>query len=217
MIAITSLRSRLAHLAAKLKRHQSGVAMVEFAMSLPILAGLTFYGAEAANMAYTSQKLGDLATLTADSVSRIRIAVSEGDVTDAMNGIKILGDGIHFRDNGRIIISSVMPVTDPSNVVTDQKIRWQRCSGALSKAAGYGAESASLGTAGIGPAGRKITASADNEVIFVEIYFTYQPLISSSLLGTPQLSALSAMTVRERSSNDLYSSGTASPCSAFTA
>jgi hypothetical protein len=214
---IPRLHPRLAHIAEKLKRHQSGVAMIEFAMSLPILVGLTFYGAEAANMAYTSQKLGDLATLTADSVSRIRIAVSEGDVTDAMNGIKILGDGIHFRNNGRIIVSSVMPITDASNIVTNQQIRWQRCSGALNKAPGYGAQSATLGTVGIGPTNRKITASADSEVIFVEVYFTYQPLISSSLLGTPQMSALSAMTVRERSSNALNATGSASSCSTFAA
>jgi len=113
----------------RLLRDRYGIAAVEFALSLPILMGLTLYSMEAANMAYTSQKLGNIATQTADSVSRIRLSISNGDVTDALGGMKILGDGIDLRNRGRIIVSSVQPVTDSSGNVTNQKVRWQRCTG----------------------------------------------------------------------------------------
>ncbi|HUD93847.1 TadE/TadG family type IV pilus assembly protein, partial [Sphingobium sp.] len=204
MIRIAKKMRRLGH-------NAKGVAAVEFALALPVLVGLTMYGMEAANMAFTSQKLGDIATLTADSVSRIRLSISNGDVTDALGGIKILGDTIDLRNRGRIIVSSVQPVLDSSNNVTNQKVRWQRCTGALVKDSPY-AVNTNLGADGIGPTGRKIAASKDNETIFVEVYYTYKPLVSSAFFGTPQMSAIAAMSVRERSSNDINATGTNSPC-----
>lgn len=199
----------------RLRREQSGMAAVEFALSLPVLVGLSMYGMEAANMAYTSQKLGDIATLTADSVSRIRLSISNGDVTDALGGIKILGDSIDLRNRGRIIVSSVQPVLDSSDNVVNQKVRWQRCTGALTKDSLY-AVNTNLGADGIGATGRKISASKNSELIFVEVYYTYKPLVSQAFFGTPQMSAVAAMSVRERSNNDINTSGTNSPCGSGT-
>lgn len=196
----------------------AGVAAVEFALALPVLMGLTLYGAEAANMAYTSQKIGDIATLTADSISRIRLSISNGDVTDALGGIKILGDSIDLRNNGRIIVSSIAPVLDNSNNVTNQKLRWQRCSGALVKTSAFATtQNTNIGADGMGPSGRKIAATKGSELIFVEVYYTYRPLISASFFGTPQMSAYAAMAVRERTANDLLTNGTNSPCTTYAA
>ncbi|MCI4589967.1 pilus assembly protein [Sphingobium sp. BYY-5] len=195
----------------RLRRNADGVAAVEFALALPVLVGLTMYGMEAANMAFTSQKLGDIATLTADSVSRIRLSINNGDVTDALGGIKILGDTIDLRNRGRIIVSSVQPVLDNSGNLTNQKVRWQRCAGALVKDSPY-AVNTNLGAEGIGATNRKIAVSKDSEMIFVEVYYTYRPLVSSAFFGTPQMSAVAAMSVRERSSNDINTTGTNSPC-----
>lgn len=198
-----------------LARNAKGMAAVEFALALPVLVGLTLYAMEAANMAYTSQKLGDIATMTADSVSRIRLSISNGDVTDALGGMKILGDSIDLRNRGRIIVSSVKPTTDSSGNVTNQRVRWQRCTGALTKDSSYAVDT-DLGAAGIGATGRKIAATKDSELIFVEVYYTYRPLVSAAFFGTPQMSAVSAMSVRERSSNDIATSGTNSPCGTGT-
>jgi hypothetical protein len=176
------------------------------------------YGAEAANMAYTSQKLGDIATLSADSISRIRLSISNGDVTDALGGIKILGDSIDLRNRGRVVVSSIAPVLDDADNVVNQKLRWQRCTGALVKSSPFAtAQNTNIGAAGMGPNTRAIAASKGSEMIFVEVYYTYKPLISSSFFGTPQMSAYSAMAVRERSSNDILTNGTNSPCTTYSA
>jgi hypothetical protein len=215
---MNQFRAHLVRQMHLLKRNASGIAAVEFGLSLPLLVGMTMYAAEAANMAYTSQKLGDLATLTADSVARIRISISNNDVTDALGGIKILGDSIDFRNRGRIIVSSIAPVLDGSNNVTNQQLRWQRCTGVLAKTSPYGTtEGSNIGAAGIGPTGRKVAATKDSEMIFVEVYYTYKPLISSAFFGTPEMSALSAMSVRERSSNAISTGGTNSPCTTYAA
>lgn len=196
---------------------RSGVSMIEFVLCLPLVIGAAMVGIETVNLAYANQKIGDIATLTADNISRIRIGISEGDVTETLNGLKTLGGTLDFPARGRIIVSSVQPITDSSQAVTNQKIRWQRCTGALNMTSSYGLQGDELGTAGIGPAGRKIATAANTELIFVEVAYTYKALIAGNLLGPRTLRAVVAMNVRERSSNSLTNSGTASPCSTFSA
>ncbi|MEG3164322.1 pilus assembly protein [Sphingomonas sp. PB2P19] len=208
---------RAARLARRFAGDRSGLAMLEFALAMPVFIAVSMVGMETVNFAHASQKVGDIATLTADNISRIRIGISEGDVTEALNGIKGVGSSIGFAANGRVIVSSVQPIVNGARVVTDQKIRWQRCTGALAVTSTYGAQSALLGVDGIGPTGRKIAASANDELIFVEVAYTYQPLISNSILGTRTIEAIVGMTVRERSMNDIQGGGTASSCSTYSA
>ncbi len=194
-----------------------GVAMTEFALALPLLVTVVFVGLENVNYAFASQKVGDIATLSADSISRIRVGISEGDVTDTLTGIARLGSNIGFVGNGRIIVSSVQPVVDNLGNVTNQKIRWQRCFGGLTGAASsYGLQGAQLGVAGMGPAGppsRKVAAAAGTEMIFVETVYTYRPIISGALFGgSGTIRTLASMTVRERAANDLTAAGGASSC-----
>ncbi len=200
----------------RLQLDRRGLAAVEFALAMPMMIAITMAGTEAANMAYTSQKLADLATQTADNISRYRIGISETQITDTLDGMKTMTDNIDFRSNGRIIVSSLQPVLDASGNVINQQIRWQRCTGAKVVNSSYGAANAQLGTAGMGPAGRKISASADTEIIFVEISYTYRPLISSSFLGTPNMQALSSMVVRDRN-NNVPTGTVTSSCSTYAA
>lgn len=208
------LRRRIRPVAAD----RSGVAAVEFALGLPVLVALTMCGAEAANMAYTSQQLGDIATMSADSVGRVKESINNGTVTDIFGAMKTLSDKIDLRNRGRIIVSSIEPVTDSSGNLSNQRLRWQRCTGALAKSSAYATtEGTMLGANGIVvSSSRKIAASKDNEMIFVEVYYTYKPLISDAFLGTPQMSAIAAISVRERSNNDIGSGGTNSPCTTYS-
>lgn len=203
---------------ARLPGNRSGIAVTEFALCAPVLIMLALYGMECVNYAYAAQKVGDIATLSADSISRIRAGINEGDVTETLTGVTSLGTGIRFAQNGRIIVSSIMPVTNATGDVTNQQIRWQRCFGTLTAAiSSYGAQGLLLGTAGIGPAGppvRKVAAIAGSELIFVEVAYVYQPLVSNRFFGggPRTLKAIASMSVRERNSNDLGSSGPASAC-----
>ncbi|RYE99164.1 MAG: pilus assembly protein, partial [Oxalobacteraceae bacterium] len=108
--------------------------MTEFALCLPLLTTLIFVGLENVNYAFAAQKVGDVATLSADAISRIRVGISEDDVNETLAGIAKLGDTLRFTANGRIIVSSVQPELDSAGNVTGQKIRWQRCYGSMTSA-----------------------------------------------------------------------------------
>lgn len=201
-----------------LLRDSSGVAMIEFAMALPLLTGITLYGIEAANIAYSAQIVADIAVHTADSTARVRTAISEQDVTDILYGVKSMGTRMDFASNGRIIISGLEPVIDSgTNAVVNQKITWQRCSGALRQDSSYGLAGAQVGVDGMGPTGKKIKATASSYAIVVEVRYNYQPIISEHLYGPRELSATSAMMVRERESNAIGTTGTASACGTYSA
>jgi Flp pilus assembly protein TadG len=200
----------------RLCANQSGVAALEFALSMPIVLTIITYGAEAANIAFATQTVGDITIQAADSIARLKSSVSEGDVTEALDGIKTIGGNINFAANGRIIISSVS-ATYVSGAVTASTIRWQRCKGALNQNSSYGVEGAALGTTGIGPTGRKIVPAEGTEIIFAEVRYTYQPLISNTLFGARTITSMAAMTVRDRTANAIVNSGTASSCSTYAA
>lgn len=205
----------------RLAADRSGISAVEFGLSLPLLVTMAMYGLELVNVAHAHQRIGDIATLTADNISRIRVGIGEGDVTETLNGLKASGANLSLGARGRIIVSSVRPVLNTTTTpatVTDQQIRWQRCTGALNVASSYGAETALLGTAGMGPAGRRVAATENMEIIFVEVVYSYPPLISSALLGGDRtIRSIASMAVRDRVSNDMQALGTASPCNQFTA
>src|SRR3546814_7773978 len=54
--------------------------------------------------------------------------------------------------------------------------------------------------AGMGPAGQQVTAPSGGAVIFVEVAYTYQPLISSKVVPNVNMTEIAAMPVRDQRS-----------------
>ena len=112
---------------AALRDCTSGLAMIEFAMSLPVVLMLGLLGLETANFAMAHLRVSNIAMVTADNAARIRDVIDEADVTDILTGAKDTGASMNFAQNGRIILTDLEPTPTGGN----QWIRWQRCDGAL--------------------------------------------------------------------------------------
>ena len=198
--------SKIANSSKRLRADTSGLAMVEFALSLPVFLTLSFGGIETANYTLSNLRVSQMALAVADNAGRVRTSIDESDIDEVMIGARLLGEGIKFGANGRIILSSL-----ESNGLTGanagQMIRWQRCFGAKVKSSTYGAEAAGTTNAtlaaGMGPSGRKITAASGTAVMFVEIFYTYQPAVMNSILGTKEITYTAAYTIRERASQTM--------------
>ncbi len=199
----------------RLNSELSGLAGVEFAISLPFLLTAGLYGAETANMAMAYMKVSQVAMHVADNASRIgdtsvinNRPIFEADVADLLNGSRTQGSSkLNFFDHGRAIVSSLevyVPAVScggkkcPGGSQTPgvQFIHWQRCMGKKNVTSDYGAEYDSM-PSGIGPAGQQVSADAGSSVIFVEVTYDYQPLVSSRFFGSTTIKAVASFTQRD--------------------
>ncbi len=196
-----SIRS-LRDLARRLRHDERGVQLVEFAISLPVLLTLGLGGIEVANFAIASIRCSQIAMMVADNAGRVRDSIDEADVNEIMVGAKLMGSGVKFAQNGRIILSSM----EQNAAKNGQWIRWQRCAGAKTATSTYGAEGAGKTDAtlqAMGPAGNQIAASSGTAVMFVEVVYDYQPIVSNRILGGRTLRYTSAFNVRQRTDQTL--------------
>ncbi|HUD30074.1 MAG TPA: pilus assembly protein TadE [Novosphingobium sp.] len=196
------MTGRLIPLARRLRTDERAVSFMEFALILPILITLGFYGAELAYMATVNMQLGQLASSVADNASRlgqtdnsaVTPTVSETMVDSVMTGALVEGAGIKFESSGRVILSSL----ELDSATGRQYIHWQRCRGSLKTPSKYGGTGAGLtGTKLNGMGNPAITANANSAVMFVEVYYTYQPLFGTMFVGTPSFRREAAFIIRD--------------------
>jgi hypothetical protein len=186
----------------RLLRNKSGVSAVEFALGAPFLLTAGLWGSETANYALVNMKVGQLAVHIADNASRIgdtstlqNRKIYESDINDVVYGAQIQGGPtIGLFDNGRVIISSLQ-VRD-AGAGEEQYIHWQRCRGAKNVASSFGDEG-DVKPDGMGREGNEVLAQAGDAVIFVEVNYTYQPLISANFMGSLDIISTASFTVRD--------------------
>jgi len=185
----------------------SGLALLEFAFTAPVMLLIGLAGMETANLAVAHLQVSQIAMLVADNASRVRSSIDEADIREIFTGAHLTGDAIDFSPNARIILSN-LEQNGESGSSAGQWIRWQRCYGGnASYVSSYGVENdgktdSSL-AAGIGPVGNKISASGSTAVNFAEVIYDYEPLVSDRFFGDTVIRYESAFVVRERDDHAL--------------
>jgi hypothetical protein len=188
---------------------QSGLALVEFAYSLPFLLLLSMSGLEVAHLAIAHMKISQIAMLVADNASRVRASIDEADINEIFTGAELSAAGLNFKANGKIFLSDLEPngLAAPNE---GQYIRWQRCYGRGSFTSSYGITNNGKTDAslqGMGPTGNKIKSMTGTAVMFVEVAYTYQPLVSDTIFGPRTIRYTSAFNVRERTDQTIKNAG----------
>lgn len=189
----------------RLLRNRSGVAMTEFALAAPFVLTFGLWGIEISNLALTNMKVSQVAMHLADNASRIGDTsvladrkIYESDINDVLYGANLQGgESLDLYEHGRVIISSLEVLPAGGGGSGSQYIHWQRCKGKKNHTSSYGVQGANLGTAGMGPTGYKVVAQPDDAVIFVEVVYDYQPLVSARFVSNTTISATAAFTVRD--------------------
>lgn len=212
----------LSRLLGRLHRDERGLQVLELAIVLPMTLTLGLGAIEVANYSIASIRCSQIAMMVADNAGRVRDSIDEADVNEIMIGAAQMGAGVKFGSNGRIILSSV----EQNAAKTGQWIRWQRCFGANRAASSYplavegkGKSDATL--QGMGPTNNQIGAASGTAVMFVEVIYTYQPIVSNRLLGGRTLRYTSAFNVRQRTDQQLKNAGSlatanTAACSLYT-
>ena len=187
-----------------------GVALLEFAFSMPLVMALGLYAVETSNLAMMNLRVNQTALNLADNAARVglhnadnREELREIDLNDVLAGARLQGTGWDLTKRGRITLSSLEEHDG------DQLIHWQRCLGLKSgvdydshygrtkptdglrdhdgtKAKDY-TDGVDLKKIGMGPPGDEIRAPKDSGVMFVEINYLYRPLVSARWLPAAAL------------------------------
>lgn len=184
-------------------RSISGVAMTEFALCLPFVVMLGTLGIEYTRYVVIKKRVSDMAAQIADNASRMGNAsvltnkpVSEAEINDLFVGATLeAGDAMDLARKSRIILSSL-----EVNADNGQWIHWQRCFGSKNYASSYGAQGdGQSGTsfAGMGRTGNKITAVKGSAVMFVEMAYSYTPVIGLLPVTMQDIVEVSAYNVRD--------------------
>lgn len=205
-------------IARRLHGCASGVAMVEFAMSLPFLLAAGLFAVETANLAVVNMRIAQMAAHIADNASRVGDTsmledrkVYESDINDLLVGAGLqAGAALDVYARGRVVISSLQ-IDDDTGY---QTIAWQRCRGAKVFGSAYGEEGDGLDGSleGMGPAGQRVTAVEGEAVIYVEVAYDYQPLVSDIFASGDEIRSEASFMVRDdRDLTGLYQRDPGSP------
>ncbi len=233
----SKIRKSLSSTTAFIKRvakDNSGLALIEFAYTMPIILALGMLGAETANYVITHMKISQVAMQVADSASRAgeqgalaEQQLFEEDLNDVFIGAERLGERFDIMGRGRIILSSLQAYDpDPTDTIVEwnQEIKWQRCRGAKNHVSSYGVEgdgSTDNTFPGMGTSGSEITAAPGTAVMFVEISYTYQALTPFDFLDGREIDYTAAFNVRNnRDLTGVYNDSPPEPvarCNVFSA
>jgi Flp pilus assembly protein TadG len=167
----------------KFVKNESGAVLFEVAITFPLFMGLCFTGIEFVSFMNAHMKISQLNHMVADNTARVRDRITEASFEEILKQIEYNDVGKQLLEKGRVKISIVTTNTNTTANLTDNIILDQRCFGNKNFQAtrGYGAKNAVL-LNGIGPEGRRILATDNNAVIFVETYFDYDPVFFSEQL-----------------------------------
>lgn len=240
-----SLRSTRRDIAAFLRRFRSdtgGLALIEFAFTLPLVLAIGCWGVELSSFALCHLKVSQYALNLADSASRVGMDAGggvtdmrEADVNDVLTGAKLEGASINLTTNGRITLSSLENIQQSYDTARVQRIHWQRCLGAMSGTgydSSYGVAPTTAGSDGtqanagttvtyMGPASASVAAPNDTGVMFVEVNYRYQPLFGTLYMNPQTVHYIASFIVRDnRSFVKLYNlspAATASTCDKHSA
>jgi Flp pilus assembly protein TadG len=198
---------RLSALTRRFRDDTSGIALLEFAICLPVLLTLSVTGAELTNYITVKMRVSQIALQIADNAARMGTGtatqakmVSETDINDVFIGAQMestaaaANSGLDLQSNGRVILSDLETKTVGA---TFYKIGWQRCYGNKTHASNYGT-AGDTNLTGMGPAGRQVTAQDATPTMFVEVYYVYKPIFSAMVAPTTTLDEIASMSVRDR-------------------
>ncbi|MGK6357005.1 TadE/TadG family type IV pilus assembly protein [Sphingomonas sp. DT-207] len=199
---MTSVLRRLGTLARGLGRDTSGLALLEFAFSMPILLTLSLTGGELANYVVTRMRVSQVALHVADNAARIGRGsqleskkIDEAQINDLLTGADLQAGELGLFTNGRVIVSSFEP--DPAHAGKFM-IRWQRCKGSKTNWSSTYGDVGDDNLDGIGPTGQRVDATEEGVTMFVEIRYEYQPIVSASLAPSVEIKEFASMMVRDR-------------------
>lgn len=187
----------------QIRQDSRGLALMEFALCLPLLIIGSLWLLEFGNYCIVRQQISQLALQISDNAARIgtqnsvQTEIDEKQINDLFVGAGLQSGPLNLARNGRVILTSLEVDADQPH---GQYLHWQRCYGMLTYPSTYGKQGDGKGNStvsGMGPANARIVAGSSAPAMFVEIAYQYQPIISARFAPPPLMHEIAAMMVRD--------------------
>jgi hypothetical protein len=200
--------------ALRLYHDRAGLALIEFALSAPIMLLVGCYGVELANLAMVHMRADNASRVGAYSNLATQ-QLREVDVNDILQGARYQGKGIDLTVNGRITLSSLENVAQSYDTQPVQRIHWQRCIGVRGGVGFDGQFKTNVPTTagstdsmndkgydlplGISDNGSApIMAPGGAGVMYVEVNYRTKPLFGTWFVPTQAIHYIASFVVRDR-------------------
>ena len=163
-------------------KDERGVAAIEFALVLPIMALLLLGCFEVPRFVMVYQKIARTSSGVADLVAQADDPITSAQMTDVFSASKMMMQPYDVAANGVVIVSSINNPTGGTGV----KITWQRRNGTVTTLSKLGIQGATPVNV---PAG--LTPALDEELLTAEVYFNYTPIFKTQIYQGSQLYLIS--------------------------
>lgn len=163
-------------------KDERGVAAIEFALVLPIMALLLLGCFEVPRFVMIYQKIARTSSGVADLVAQADDPITNDQMTDVFSASKMMMQPYDVVANGAVIVSSINNPTGGTGV----KITWQSRNGTVTTLSKLGVQGATPTNV---PAG--LTPALDEELLTAEVYFNYTPIFKTYIYQGSQLYLIS--------------------------
>ncbi|SFN69103.1 TadE/TadG family type IV pilus assembly protein [Sphingomonas sp. OK281] len=158
-------------------RDRRAVAMLEFALMLPLFLGFLLTAIEFANYIMANNRVQRMAAMSADLVAQSGtgdIGIGEGQIYDLFSALDLTSRPYDLRNDGRIVITGVRGTDTDNNGTVENRILWQRFDGGYVIAPQVGCnKTTAVATL---PNGRRMLL---DEILFhVQVSYKYRPIMS---------------------------------------
>lgn len=183
------LSATLRHMCAALRplaRDVRGLALIEFAYSLPLFLGFGLVGLEFTNVVLAHQKTERISATLADLVASNQVPPNERQIGDMFASVPRIAHPFPFGEDGNIVITAVIGIYDASADTVRNKIAWQRCMRSASHESRIGSQWSGTNDIADGPTvslPNSLQLGQNQMVIVAEAFMPYRSMISQSLVS----------------------------------
>jgi hypothetical protein len=168
-----------------LARDVRGMALVEFAYTLPLFIGFGLVGLEFTNVVLAHQKTERIAATLADLVAANQVPPNERQIGDMFEAVPEIARPFGFGAEGNVVITAVIGLEDASEGGLRNKVAWQRCLRRGSHKSRIGRQwNGSIdiidGPSVNLPGG--LALQQNQMVIVAEVFFPYRPVMGAALV-----------------------------------
>ena len=113
-------------------RDRRAIAMLEFALMLPLFLGFVLTAIEFANYIMANNRVQRMAAMSADLVAQSGtgdIGIGEGQIYDLFSAVDLTARPFDLRNDGRIVVTGVQGTDTDNNGTVENRILWQRFDG----------------------------------------------------------------------------------------